>query len=226
MATHGNTTGTVYAARPPVVSREEWQAARDTLLVKEKAHTRAKDALSAERRRLPMVRIEADYVFDGPDGEVSLVDLFAGRRQLIVQHFMFHPDWENGCPSCTFSVNNIGTIAPLHDTDTTFVLVGRAPLEKLLAYQERKGWDFPWYSSGRSTFNRDFGVTVEEDMEIPGMSVFLRDDENTVYQTYATGSRGMEPLLVTYGLLDMTVYGRQEDWEDSPAGWPQEPTYG
>lgn len=226
MATEAKTTDTLGAAMPPIVSREEWQAARDTLLVKEKAHTRAKDALSAERRRLPMVRIEADYVFDGPDGEVSLLDLFAGRRQLIVQHFMFHPDWENGCPSCTFSVNNIGTIAPLHDTDTTFVLIARAPLEKLLAYQERKGWDFPWYSSGRSTFNRDFGVTVEEDMEVPGMSVFLRDDENNVYQTYATGGRGVEPLLVTYGFLDMTPYGRQQDWEDSPAGWPQTPTYG
>ncbi|MDQ3656714.1 MAG: DUF899 domain-containing protein [Chloroflexota bacterium] len=226
MATNGNTTGTVYAARPPVVSREEWQKARDALMVKEKAHTCAKDALSAERRCLPMVRIDTEYVFDGPDGEVSLLDLFEGRRQLIVQHFMFHPDWENGCPSCTHGVDNIGTIASLHGTDTTFALVGRAPLEKLLAYQERRGWDFPWYSSGGSTFNRDFGVTVEEDMEIPGMSVFLRDDDGNVYQTYATGSRGSEPLMPVFGFLDMTPYGRQQDWEDSPAGWPQKPTYG
>lgn len=225
MPIEAKTTDTLGAAMPPIVSREEWQAARDALMVKEKAHTRAKDALSAERRRLPMVRIDTGYVFDGPDGEVSLLDLFEGRRQLIVQHFMFHPDWENGCPSCTFSVNNIGTIAPLHDTDTTFVLVSRAPLENLLAYGERMRWTFPWYSSDRGTFNRDFGVTVEEDMEIPGMSVFLRDGDD-VYQTYATGGRGVEPLLVAYGFLDMTPYGRQQDWEDSPAGWPQKPTYG
>ncbi len=219
------TIDTMRTALPPVVSREEWQAARDTLLAKEKAHTHAKDAISAERRRLPMVKIDTDYRFDGPEGERSFVDLFEGRRQLIVQHFMFHPDWDNGCPSCTFSVNQIGTIDPLHDADTTFVLVSRAPLEKLLAYRERKGWQFPWYSSGRSTFNVDCGVTVDGDNEIPGMSVFLRDGEN-VYQTYATGSRGVEPLLVTYAFLDMTAYGRQEDWEDSPAGWPQKPTYG
>lgn len=219
------TTEARYTAFPPIVSRGEWQAARDTLLAKEKAHTRAKDAISAERRRLPMVKIDADCRFDGPEGEVSLLDLFEGRRQLIVQHFMFHPDWEQGCPSCTFSVNNIGTIAPLHDTDITFVLVSRAPLDKLQAYKDRMGWTFPWYSSGHSTFNRDFGVTVEGDNEIPGMSVFLHDGDN-VYHTYSTGGRGVEPLLVTYGFLDMTPYGRQQDWEDSPAGWPQEPTYG
>jgi predicted dithiol-disulfide oxidoreductase (DUF899 family) len=194
-------------------------------MVKEKAHTRAKDALSAERRRLPMVEIETGYRFQGPEGEVSLVDLFEGRRQLIVQHVMFHPDWENGCPDCTFSVNNIGTIAPLHDTDVTFALVSRAPLDKLLAYKQRMGWEFPWYSSFGSPFNRDFGVTVEDDMEIPGMSVFLRDGHR-VYQTYATGIRGAEHLIPTFGFLDMTPYGRQEDWEDSPAGWPQKPTYG
>ncbi len=194
-------------------------------MAKEKAHTRAKDAISAERRRLPMVKVDANYRFDGADGEASLLDLFEGRRQLIVQHFMFHPDWDNGCPSCTFSVNNIGTIAPLHDTDTTFVLVSRAPLEKLLAYKERMGWDFRWYSSGRSTFNKDFHVTVEDDNEIPGISVFLRDGDN-VYHTYATGGRGVEPLIPTFGFLDMTAYGRQQDWEDSPAGWPQKPTYG
>lgn len=219
------TTETRYTAFPPIVSREEWQVARDTLLAKEKAHTHAKDAISAERRRLPMVKIDADYRFDGPEGEVSLRDLFEGRRQLIVQHFMFHPDWEDGCPSCTFSVNNIGTIAPLHDTDTTFVLVSRAALDKLQAYKARMGWNVPWYSSGGSTFNKDFNVTVEGDNEIPGISVFLHDGDN-VYHTYSTGSRGVEPLLVTYGFLDMTPYGRQQDWEDSPAGWPQRPTYG
>ena len=218
-------TETVYTAMPPIVPRDEWQVARDALMAKEKAHTRAKDALSAERRRLPMVEITTDYRFDGPTGEVPLADLFEGRRQLIVQHFMFHPDWEKGCPSCTFSVNNIGTVAPLHETDVTFALVSRAPLAKLEAYKAKMGWQFPWYSSYGSTFNRDFGVTVEEDMEIPGMSVFLRDGD-TVYQTYATGGRGVEPLLPAYGFLDMTPYGRQQDWEDSPPGWPQRPTYG
>lgn len=206
---------------PPVVSREEWQAARDALMTKEKALTRAKDALSAERRRLPMVKVEANYRFDGPGGEVSFVDLFEGRRQLIVQHFMFHPDWDAGCPHCTFSVENIGIIGRLHETDIAFALVGRAPLEKLLAYRERKGWAFPWYSSGGTTFNRDFGVTVGDDMEIPGISVFLRGDDGNVYQTYATGGRGVEPLIGAFGFLDMTPYGRQQEWEDSPAGWPQ-----
>ncbi len=219
------TAETLYAALPPVVSREEWQAARDALLAREKAHTRAKDAISAERRRLPMVKIDADYRFEGPEGEVSLLDLFEGRRQLIVQHFMFHPDWENGCPACTFAVNNIGSIAFLHDTDTTFVLVSRAPLAKLEAYKARMSWTFPWYSSGGSTFNRDFNVTVEDDVEIPGMNVFLRDGDN-VYHTYSTGGRGVEPLIPSFAFLDMTPYGRQQDWEDSPAGWPQRPTYG
>ncbi len=219
------TAETRYAALPPIVSREEWQSARDALLAKEKAHTRAKDAISAERRRLPMVKIDADYRFEGPEGEVSLLDLFEGRRQLIVQHFMFHPDWENGCPACTFAVNNIGSIALLHDTDTTFVLVSRAPLAKLEAYKARMGWTFPWYSSGGSTFNRDFNVTVEDDVEIPGMNVFLRDGDN-VYHTYSTGGRGVEPFIPSFAFLDMTPYGRQQDWEDSPAGWPQRPTYG
>jgi predicted dithiol-disulfide oxidoreductase (DUF899 family) len=194
-------------------------------MVREKAHTRVKDALSAERRRLPMVEIDEDYRFEGPRGELALADLFEGRRQLIVQHFMFHPDWDKGCPSCTFSVDNIGTVAPLHETDVTYALVSRAPLAKLLAYREEKGWNFPWYSSFGSTFNRDFGVTVEEDMEIPGMSVFLHVGD-TVYQTYNTGGRGVEPLIPSLNFLDLTPYGRQQDWEDSPAGWPQKPTYG
>jgi len=213
-------TETRYTAFPPIVSREEWQAARDALLVKEKAHTRAKDAISAERRRLPMVKVDADYRFDGPEGEATLLDLFAGRRQLIVQHVMFHPDWDDGCPHCTFAVNNIGTITPLHDTDTSFVLVSRAPLDKLQAYKGRMGWTFPWYSSGRSAFNRDFGVTVEGDSEIPGMSVLLHDGDD-VHHSYFTSGRGVEPLIPSFGFLDMTPYGRQQAWEDSPAGWPQ-----
>lgn len=134
---------------PPVVSREEWQAARDALMTKEKALTRAKDALSAERRRLPMVKVEANYRFDGPGGEVSFVDLFEGRRQLIVQHFMFHPDWDAGCPHCTFSVENIGIIGRLHETDIAFALVGRAPLEKPAGVSRTQGLGFPLVSLRR-----------------------------------------------------------------------------
>lgn len=212
-------------ALPPIVSRAEWKAARDSLLAKEKAHTRAKDVISAERRRLPMVLIDASYKFDGPDGTVSLLDLFEGRRQLVVQHFMFGPDWENGCSGCTGAVNQIGTVTQLHDADATFVLISRAPLEKLLDYKEKMNWDLPWYSSGGSSFNQDFHVTDDEGGERPGLSVFLRDGEN-VYHTYFTTGRGVEPVDLMYGFLDMTPYGRQEDWEDSPAGWPQKPTYG
>ena len=211
---------------PTIVSREEWHAQRDALMVKEKAHTRAKDALSAERRRLPAVKIEKDYRFTAPDGsEVTLLDLFDGKRQLIIQHFMFHPDWEKGCPSCTFSVNQIGNLDNLERNSVRFVLSSRAPIEKLLRYGDDQGWSFPWYSTGETGFNRDFGVTVEEDMEIPGYSVFVRDECN-VYQTYSTGGRGCEPLLPALGFLDMTIYGRQQDFENSPAGWPQRPTYG
>jgi predicted dithiol-disulfide oxidoreductase (DUF899 family) len=210
---------------PPVVSREEWQAARDALLVREKAHTRAKDALSAERRRLPVVAIDTDYRFDGPDGEMTLLDLFDGRKQLIIQHFMFHPDWVNGCPGCTGTVNGIGTVSELHQKDVNFVLVSRAPLEKLLAYRDRMGWEYPWVSSGRSTFNQDFGVTAGDGGESPGFSTFIREGDS-VYHAYFTTGRGVEPVLISYAFLDLTVYGRQEDWEDSPAGWPQRPTYG
>ncbi len=221
------TADTLTYPLPPVVSREEWQAQRDALMVKEKAHTRAKDALSAERRRLPAVKIEKDYRFTSPAGEdVSLLDLFQGKRQLIVQHFMFHPDWDKGCPSCTFSVNQIGNLDPLDKNDVRYVLTSRAPIEKLRAYRDEHGWAFPWYSTGESGFHRDFGATVEEDMEIPGYSVFVRDDEGGIYLTYMTGSRGCEPLLPALGFLDMTIYGRQEDFEVSPEGWPQRPTYG
>jgi predicted dithiol-disulfide oxidoreductase (DUF899 family) len=218
-------TEAVSIALPSIASREEWQAARDALLVKEKAHTRAKDALGAERRRLPMVEITTPYTFQGETGPTTLPDLFEGRQQLIVQHFMFGPDWEKGCPGCTASVNDIGTVAPLHDKGITFALISRAPLPKLLAYRAEKGWSFPWYSAFGNTFNQDFHVTTGEGNEIPGNSVFLRDGEK-VYHTYFTTGRGVEPLIPTFGFLDMTPYGRQEDWEDSPAGWPQKPTYG
>src|ERR671914_2699011 len=149
---------------PPVVSAEEWQAAHEELLAKEKAATRARDALAAERRRQPMVEIEKDYTFDGPTGKASLLDLFDGRRQLIIYHFMFAPGvdgWpEAGCPGCSFFVDQIGHLSHLHARDTSFALVSRAPLANIQVYKERMGWTIPWYSSAGSDFNADFGVTT------------------------------------------------------------------
>lgn len=212
---------------PQVVSQAEWQAARDDLVVKEKAATRARDALAAERRRLPMVRIEKDYVFEGPQGKVSLPELFDGRRQLILYHFMFAPDVDGwpaaGCPGCSFFVDNIGHLAHLHARDTSLVLVSRAPLARIEAYKERMGWTVPWYSSSASDFNTDFGVTTGEG-ETFGLSVFLRDRDK-VFRTYFTTARGVEALGSTWTFLDLTPLGRQESWEDSPAGWPQSPPY-
>jgi predicted dithiol-disulfide oxidoreductase (DUF899 family) len=217
------TTATA-TAMPPVVSREEWQAVRDQLLVKEKEATRARDRLNAERRRLPMWEVTKQYTFEGPNGPTSLLDMFEGRRQLIVYHFMFHPDWDDGCPGCTGLANDMGYLPHLHDRDTTLAMVSRAPRAKLVADAESHGWTVPWYSSFGSDFNHDFGVTID-DNEIPGTSVFLRDGER-IFQTYFTTARGSELLGATYTWLDLTAYGRQEDWEDSPPGWPQRPTYG
>jgi predicted dithiol-disulfide oxidoreductase (DUF899 family) len=211
-------------ALPPVVSREEWQIARDALLVKEKAHTRAGDAVSAARRRLPMVKMEKDYRFEGPNGEVPFLDLFEGRKQLIIQHFMYGPDWDAGCPSCTATTNQFGSLDGLEKSDTTFILISRAPYEKLAAWKEKMGWRFPWYSAFNSTFNQDFGMSDDRG-EGQGFNVFLTDGES-IYHTYSTGGRGVEALIGTFGFRDLTPYGRQEEWEDSPAGWPQRPTYG
>jgi predicted dithiol-disulfide oxidoreductase (DUF899 family) len=216
---------------PPVVSPTEWQAARDSLLVKEKEATRARDALAAERRRLPMVRIEKDYVFDGPDGKARLPDLFEGRRQLILYHFMFGPNQDVGCDGCSMFADNIGHLAHLHARDTSLVLVSRAPLAKIEPYKQRMGWPVPWYSSFESDFNVDFGVSPEtprpaeyQDGESFGLSVFLRDGDN-VYRTYFTNGRGTEALGSNWTFLDLTPLGRQEDWEDSPEGYPQTPRY-
>ena len=212
---------------PPIVSPAEWQGARDNLLLKEKAATRARDALAAERRRLPMVRIEKDYVFEGPDGRASLGDLFEGRRQLLLYHFMFGPGaggWPSaGCPGCSMFVDQVGHLAHLHARDTSFVLVSRAPLAKIKPYQKRMGWTIPWFSSSGSDFNNDFGVTTDEG-ETFGLSVFFRDGE-PVFRTYFTDGRGVEALGSVWTFLDLTPLGRQENWEDSPAGWPQTPPY-
>ncbi len=214
-------------ALPRIVWPAEWRAARENLLVKEKAATRARDALAGERRRLPMVRIEKDYVFEGPDGKANLLDLFEGRRQLIIYHFMFAPvveGWpEAGCPGCSFFVDQIGHLTHLHARDTSFALVSRAPLANIQRYQKRMGWTVPWYSSSGNDFNVDFGVTRDAN-ETFGLSVFLRDGDN-VYRTYFTSERGVEALGSTWTFLDLTPLGRQEDWEDSPDGWPQSAPY-
>jgi predicted dithiol-disulfide oxidoreductase (DUF899 family) len=213
--------------KPQVVSPAEWQAAHDKLLIKEKEATRARDALAAERRRLPMVRIEKDYVFEGPGGKASLLDLFEGRRQLIVYHFMFAPDvggWPTaGCPGCSWFVDNIGHLAHLHARDTSLVLVSRAPLANIQRYKERMGWRVPWFSSAGSDFNTDFGLTSDAG-ETFGLSVFFRDGDN-VFRSYFTTRRGAEALGGTFAFLDLTPLGRQEEWEDSPAGAPQTPPY-
>jgi predicted dithiol-disulfide oxidoreductase (DUF899 family) len=216
---------------PEVVSPSEWQIARDELLVKEKEATRARDALAAERRRLPMVRIEKDYVFDGPNGKVSLLDLFEGRRQLIVYHFMFGPNQGEGCDGCSMVVDGFVHIAHLHARDTSLALVSRAPLVKIDPFKQRVGWAVPWYSSSESDFNVDFGVSPErpregeyQDGETSGLSVFLRDQAR-VFRTYFTTARGVEMLGSAWSLLDLTPLGRQENWEDSPAGYRQTSPY-
>jgi predicted dithiol-disulfide oxidoreductase (DUF899 family) len=204
---------------PPVVSSAEWQDARDALMVEEKAATRALDALAAKRRRLPMVRIEKDYVFEGPDGPVSLPDLFEGRRQLIVYHFMLGPGWERPCEGCSSFTDNIGHLAHLHARDTSMALVSRAPLAQIQPLKRRMGWSLPWYSSNGSDFNFDFGVSAGDSDEMFGLSVFLRDGDD-VFRTYFTSARGVDRLRPDFNLLDLTPLGRQEAWEDSPEGWP------
>jgi predicted dithiol-disulfide oxidoreductase (DUF899 family) len=216
---------------PPVVSPDTWTIARDKLLVKEKEATRARDALAAERRRLPRVEIDKDYVLEGPDGTASLLDLFEGRRQLILYHFMFGPNQDEGCDGCSMFVDQIGHLAHLHARDTSFALVSRAPLAKIEPYRKRMGWTVPWFSSFGSDFNVDFGVSPEsprpaeyQDGETFGLSVFFRHGDS-VYRTYFTAGRGTEALGSVWTFLDLTPLGRKEDWEDSPAGYPQTRPY-
>ncbi|HEX2575777.1 MAG TPA: DUF899 domain-containing protein [Aquihabitans sp.] len=225
---------------PKIVSADEWRAARVALLDEEKALTRARDALNTKRRELPMVRIEADYRFEGPGGEATLLDLFEGRRQLVVGHFMFDPEWDEGCPSCTAGAEEVsqGLLDHLHTRDTTLAFVSRAPLEKIEAYKRAKGWTFPWYSSFGSRFNYDFHVTLDPAVapveynyrdqaaleaenpawvgwsgEQPGLSCFLRVDDD-VFHTYSQYARGAESTGGSYYWLDLTALGRQEEWEE------------
>ncbi len=212
-----------------VVSRDAWLAARRALLEKEKEFTRLRDQLSEQRRELPWVRMDEQYVFEGPQGKRTLAELFEGRSQLIVYHFMFGPDWEAGCKSCSFWADNFnGIIAHLNERDVTFVAISRAPLAKLAAFAARLGWSFSWVSSVGSDFNFDFGVsfTPEEiaaerilynytlhkslGSEMPGISVFFKDRSGAVFHTYSCYARGLDMLNTAYHYLDLTPKGRDE----------------
>jgi predicted dithiol-disulfide oxidoreductase (DUF899 family) len=216
---------------PSPVSEQEWHAALETLRAKEKEATKSRDHLAAERRRLPMARIDKSYTFDGPDGKATLLDLFEGRRQLLLYSFMFGPNQDAGCNGCSMFVDQIGHLAHLHARDTSFVLVSRAPFAKIAPYKQRMGWTIPWYSSFDSDFNVDLGVSppepqpdVYQDGESFGLSVLLRDGDS-VFRTYFTTARGVEALGSVWTFLDLTPLGRQETWEDSPAGYPQSKPY-
>ena len=228
---------------PEIATREDWLAASKALLVKEKELTRQRDALGVERRNLPMVEVTTDYTFEGPDGTVRLIDLFEGRPQLIIYHFMFHPEWEDGCPSCTAGTQELsqGFLDHLLTRDTTYALVSRAPLAKLERWKARQGWDLPWYSSAGSDFNYHFGVTIdasrgfdaynyrsldeyaamgqesmktsEQPYDMPGRSTFLQVD-GRVFHTYSQYARALESTGGSYYFLDLTALGRQEDWEE------------
>jgi predicted dithiol-disulfide oxidoreductase (DUF899 family) len=220
---------------PEVVSREQWREARIEFLAQEKELTRQQDALNAARRRLPMVRVEKDYVFTGPQGQVGLADLFGPYRQLIVQHVMFGPDWDAACPGCTAAIDELsdGLLTHLASRQTAFALVSRAPLDKLTGYAASRGWTVPWYSSHGTDFNFDYGVSFDptrpereynyRDMpelgqeseadEMPGVSCFLRDGDD-LFHTYSAYARGTEYMGIAYTLLDMTALGRSEDWEE------------
>jgi predicted dithiol-disulfide oxidoreductase (DUF899 family) len=221
----------------PVVSQDQWLAARRVLLDKEKAFTRQRDALAAERRALPWVKVEQDYAFTGPDGELRLSDLFAGHSQLIVYHFMFHPDWEAGCKSCSFWADGFNPIVVhLNQRDVAFAAVSRAPYAQLAAFKRRMSWSFPWVSSEGTTFNRDFAVSftpeelAREDNnynfgtrrfggpEAPGLSVFARDG-GAIYRTYACYARGLDAFNSAYQYLDLVPKGRDEDALPYPMAW-------
>lgn len=204
----------------PIVSDQVWQQAHSEFLKKEKEFTQQRDALNAERRQLPFTEVTKDYRFVGAEGEVSLLDLFAGRKQLVVYHFMFA---ESPCTGCSMMVDNMGLTAHLHARDTSRVLVSLAPYSKLAAYKERMGWDHDWYSAAHSDFNKDFNVT-RDDGEMFGVSVLIREGEQ-IYRSYFTTQRGAEYLGSNFTYLDLTPMGRQELWEDSPQWVTKTPPY-
>jgi predicted dithiol-disulfide oxidoreductase (DUF899 family) len=220
-----------------VVSRGQWLEARKALLTEEKALTRKRDELARKRRELPWVQIEKQYVFEGPQGKVMLADLFGDRSQLVVYHFMFGPEWQEGCPSCSFGMDHIGgTLVHLAQRDVAFITISRAPWAKIAKFKERMGWKFPWVSSYESDFNWEFRVSFKKDEladanrynfgtsshpgeEAPGISVFYKDENGDVFHTYSTYGRGLEPIITTYDLLDMTPKGRDEDGLYFPMAW-------
>lgn len=221
-----------------VVSGEQWLAKRKALLDKEKAFTKLRDELSAERRALPWVKVDKNYVFDSDKGKVSLADLFDGKSQLIVYHFMFHPDWDAGCKSCSFWADTYDpTVVHLNHRDVNLVAISRAPLKRLGAYKRRMGWTFRWVSSANNDFNYDFGVSFTPDdlkrngnnynfgtrrftmEEAPGLSVFYKDVDGTVYRTYACYARGLDMLNSAYQYLDLVPKGRDEQVPNSRMAW-------
>jgi predicted dithiol-disulfide oxidoreductase (DUF899 family) len=208
-----------------VVSQKEWMAARRQLLAEEKDFTRMRDALSAKRRTLPWEKVEKDYVFAGPKGHETLSDLFEGRSQLIVYHFMLGPDWDEGCKSCSFWADNFnGIIVHLNQRDTSMVAISSAPFAKIEEFRKRMGWSFKWLSSQGTTFNQDFGVSPEpgkrisynygtaeiDTDEMPGISVFAKDESGSVYHTYSCYARGLDMMNTAYHYLDLTPKGRDE----------------
>ena len=210
-------------ATPPIVSREEWEAARQKLLVKEKEITRARDALAAERRRMPWLAVEKDYQFDGPNGKASLLDLFDGRRQLIVYRAFHEPGvfgWpDHACRGCSMVADQVAHLAHLNARDTTFVFASRAPQPDIQRLQKKMGWErIPWFTI-TDDFDKDFDVD-----EWHGTNAFIRDGEK-IFRTYFVNNRGDEQMGGTWNYLDITALGRQEEWEDSPTGYPQTPTY-
>ncbi len=209
----------------PTVSPQEWNAAREELLVKEKELTRARDALAAQRRRMPWMEVEKGYEFDGPEGRVSLLDLFDGRRQLIVYRFFYDPDvkgWpEKGCPGCSMVADQVVNPLHLNARDTSLAFVSRAPQERIAQLKSRMGWDFiPWFTL-TDDFDADFGVD-----QWHGTNAFIRDDEGRIFRTYFIDGRGDEQMGSAWNYLDITALGRQEKWEDSPEGHPQTDPYG